>query len=255
MLLRRLSRTSNRALFSTAQRSFAAQTKLVDPGIKVEANQLFINGKYVNSVSGNTMPSIDPRNEQEICQVSEAQEEDIDIAVQAARNAFESGIWSTKSGFYRSRVLHKWADLIEENLEYIARLETWDNGKPLTFAKLDLHFCLECIRYYAGWADKIQGKTLPNNDVLGKFFSYTLHEPMGVVAAITPWNFPLLMFVWQAAPALATGNSIVSKVAESTPLSALYAAQLLSEAGVPDGCVNVVPGLGPIAGKHLAEHP
>ena len=141
--------------------------KLVDPGIQCRANQLFINGKYVDSTSGKTTESLDPRNESVITKVAEAQAEDIDIAVRAARAAFEGGAWSTRSGFHRSKVMHKWADLIEENLDYIARLETWDNGKPLAFSKLDLHFVLEYIRYYAGWADKIQGKTINNNDVLG----------------------------------------------------------------------------------------
>eukprot|EP00484_Ammonia_sp_Unknown_P001432 CAMPEP_0197021440 /NCGR_PEP_ID=MMETSP1384-20130603/2320_1 /TAXON_ID=29189 /ORGANISM="Ammonia sp." /LENGTH=517 /DNA_ID=CAMNT_0042449267 /DNA_START=32 /DNA_END=1585 /DNA_ORIENTATION=+ len=252
MLVRQLSSRYNSRVL---HRSFSAQAKLLDPGIKVEANQLFINGKYVDALSGSTMPSLDPRDESVICQVAEAQAEDVDLAVKAARDAFDSGVWSTKSGFYRSKILHKWADKLEENLEYVARLETWDNGKPLAFSKLDLHFCIEHIRYFAGWADKIQGKTLPNNDVLGKYFSYTLHEPKGVVASITPWNFPLLMFVWQAAPALACGNSMVAKVAETTPLTSLYNAQLMSEAGVPDGVVNVVPGLGPTAGHALAAHP
>jgi len=252
MLLRRLSSGyTNRVL----TRNFATTQKLVDPGIKVEATGLFINGKYVDATDKNVMASLDPRDESVICQVAEAQEEDIDIAVKAARDAFDSGIWSTKSGFYRGKILNKWADLIEDNLEYLAKLETWDNGKPLTYSKLDLHFCTEYIRYFAGWADKIQGKTVPNNDVLGKYFSYTLHEPKGVIASITPWNFPLLMFVWQAAPALACGNTLVAKVAETTPLTALYNAQLMSEAGVPDGVVNVVPGLGPTAGKALAGHP
>ena len=156
-------------------RGFATQA-LVDPGIKVEATGLFINGKYVDATDKNVMASLDPRDESVICQVAEAQEEDIDIAVKAARDAFESGIWSTKSGFARSKVLHKWADLIEDNLEYIAKLETWDNGKPLTYSKLDLHFCLEYIRYFAGWADKIQGKTLPNNDVLGMICTPMISE-------------------------------------------------------------------------------
>ena len=149
-------------------RGFATQAQaLVDPGIKVEATGLFINGKYVDAADKKSMPSYDPRDESVICQVAEAQESDIDIAVKAARDAFESGVWSSKSGFHRSKVLHKWADLLEENVEYVAKLETWDNGKPITYSKLDLHLCLEYIRYFAGWADKIQGKTLPNNDVLG----------------------------------------------------------------------------------------
>eukprot|EP01084_Bolivina_argentea_P046027 84741_1 len=254
MLLRRLSNTySNRLLCSFNQCQFSAQAK-VDPGIKVEETKLFIDGKYVDSLDGKTMESLDPRDESVICNVAEASEADIDRAVKSARAAFDSGIWCQRSGFYRSRILHKWADLIEQNKDYISRLETWDNGKPLTYSQLDIHFCVEYIRYFAGWADKIQGKTLPNNDVLGKYFSYTLHEPKGVIASITPWNFPLLMFVWQAAPALACGNSLVAKVAETTPLTALYNAKLMSEAGVPDGIVNVVPGLGAIAGRSLASH-
>eukprot|EP01084_Bolivina_argentea_P051267 94311_1 len=201
------------------------------------------------------MATLDPRDESEICQVAEAQEADVDLAVKAARDSFERGSWSQQSGFQRAKVLHKWADLVEQNLDYFKRLETWDNGKPLTSSAVDYHLVLEYIRYFAGWADKIHGKTLPNNDAIGKFFSYTLHEPKGVIAAITPWNFPLLMFAWQAVPALAAGNSLVSKVAETTPLTALFNAKLMSEAGIPDGVVNIVPGLGPIAGRHLAGHP
>ena len=124
------------------------------------------------------MDSLDPRNESVITKVAEAQAEDIDVAVKAARAAFEGGEWSTRSGFHRSKVLHKWADLIEENVEYLAKLETWDNGKPLAFSKLDLHFCMEYIRYYAGWADKVQGKTINNNDVLGircTVYSHYIH--------------------------------------------------------------------------------
>jgi len=258
MYSRRLASKSTGSITRRAvsvQRRCFAQFQLESPGIAVEANQLFINGKYVDAVSGETMDSLDPRNESVITKVAAGAAEDIDLAVQSARSAFDRGEWATRSGFHRSKVLHRWADLIDENMDYLARLETWDNGKPLAFSRLDLHFCTEYIRYFAGWADKVQGKTINNNDVLGKYFSYTLLEPKGVIASITPWNFPLLMFVWQAAPALAVGNSLVAKVAETTPLTALFNARLMAEAGVPDGVVNVVPGLGHTAGQHLAGHP
>eukprot|EP01084_Bolivina_argentea_P046028 84742_1 len=235
-------------LFSTSQ------IKLTEPSIKVEYNKLFINGKNTDSLSGKTMPTIDPRNELPICQVAEAQPEDIDIAIQSARNTFESTVWSSRSGFYRASILRQWADLMEENFEYISKLETLDVGKPRPESNYDVQGSIDALRYYAGWADKIQGKTLPNNDVLGKYFSYTLHEPKGVIASITPWNFPLLLLMFEIAPALAAGNSIVCKVAETTPLSALYVAQLGQQAGIPDGCLNIVPGLGHIAGKYLASH-
>jgi len=246
---------AQRARTLSNARYFSSNVHLSNPGIDIKANQLFIGGKFVNALSGKTTDCLDPRDESVITKVAEAQSEDIDMAVKSARSAFEGGEWSTRSGFHRSAVMHKWADLIEENVEYLAKLETWDNGKPISSSKGDLRLCTEYIRYYAGWADKIQGKTINNNDVIGKFFSYTLHEPKGVIASITPWNFPLLMFVWQAAPALAVGNSLVAKVAETTPLSALFNAQLMAEAGIPDGVLNVVPGLGHIAGKALAGHP
>lgn len=238
--------------FGTAQ---AVEIKHVQPDISIKYNKLFIDGKFVDSVSGKTMPTIDPRTEKPICQVSEGGAEDIDIAVKAARKAFDEGPWPTTSGFERSKILWKIADLIEKEAEVFAKIETWDNGKPLSSSKGDVQLVVEHFRYYAGWADKIQGKTIPCNNTFGNFFAYTLHEPIGVVGAIIPWNFPLAMAAWKLAPLLATGNTCVIKVAESTPLTALYLAHLLNEAGVPKGVVNIVPGYGETAGAALSSHP
>ena len=240
---------------SIRNRRFSTTLQLTKPSIDIKYNQLFIDGKFTDSISGKTISSIDPRNEQVIIEVSDAQPEDIDIAVQSARTAFSNGTWSARSGVHRSKVLHKWAELIERDMEYLSKLETWDQGKPINDVKSEIYGLLDFIRYFAGFADKIQGKTLPNNDVLGKYFSYTLHEPRGVIATIIPWNYPLMMYIWGVAPALACGNSVVMKVAESTPLSGLHIAQLLTEAGLPDGVLNVVNGLGNIAGKALVSHP
>jgi len=245
----------SKILKTVQQRGFAqAQAKFVKPNVDLKYTQLFINGRFVDSVSGKTMASVDPRNEQVITHIAAAQPEDIDIAVKAARKAFDEGPWPRVGGFDRSKMLWKLADLIERDSKILQQLETWDNGKPLSQSAIDMNLCIEHLRYYAGWADKIQGKTIPGGSMFGKYFGYTLHEPIGVIGAIIPWNFPLTMFMWKLAPALATGNTIVIKAAESTPLTALYAAHLCTEAGIPEGVVNVVPGLGDVAGAALAAH-
>ena len=152
----------------------------------------------------------------------------------------------------RGRLLHRLADLIEQNAEQLARLETLDNGKPLSIAKaVDVTKTIACYRYFAGWADKVHGKTIP---IDGDFFCYTRHEPIGVIGQIIPWNYPLLMQAWKLAPALATGNTIVMKPAEQTPLSALRLGELILEAGFPEGVVNLLPGFGPTAGAAIARH-
>jgi len=244
-----------RRIPGTQSRAFSTKLQLTAPTIDIKYNQLFINGQFTDSLSGHTLPTVDPRNGETICNVSAAQPADIDAAVQSARRAFEGGAWSSRSGFHRSKVLRKWAELIERDIEYIATLETWDQGKPIQDVKDEIYGLLHFITYFAGFADKIQGKTLPNNDVSGKYFSYTLHEPRGVIATIIPWNYPIMMYIWGVAPALCVGNSVVMKVAEATPLSGLYIAQLLTEAGLPDGVLNVVSGLGDVAGKALVSHP
>lgn len=179
---------------------------------------------------------------------------DVDIAVDAACEAFKRGSpWRTMDASQRGVLINKLADLIERDREYLSRLETLDNGKPFKDAYgIDLNLTIKCYRYYAGWSDKIHGKTIPTD---GNVFTYTRLEPVGVCAQIIPWNFPLLMQAWKMAPALCCGNTIILKVAEQTPLTALYVAQLIKEAGFPPGVVNVVPGYGPTAGAALTSHP
>src|SRR5205823_1873123 len=177
---------------------------------------------------------------------------DVDLAVKAARKAFEEGPWSKMSAADRGRLLNRLADLIEKNQEELAALESLDNGKPYRDAMAaDLPLTIKCYRYYAGWTDKIHGKTIP---IAGPYFCYTRHEPVGVVGQIIPWNFPLLMQAWKLAPALACGNTVVLKVAEQTPLSALRVGELIVEAGFPPGVVNILPGYGPTAGAAIARH-
>src|SRR5271166_5196077 len=220
---------------------------------KVKPQQpLFINGRWQDSVSGKTFPTLNPATGEVICQVAEGDKADVDLAVKAARKAFEEGPWPKMTASERGRLLHKLADLIEQNQEELAALEALDNGKPYRDALAsDLTLTVKCYRYYAGWADKNHGKTIP---VEGPYFRYTRHEPVGVVGQIIPWNFPLLMQAWKWGPALATGCTLVLKPAEQTPLTALRVAALTQEAGFPDGVINVVPGYGPTAGAAISEH-
>lgn len=211
--------------------------------------KIFINNEFVDAVSGKTFPTINPATGEVIAQVAEGDKADVNKAVKVARKAWQS--WRNVPGSERSRLLHKLADLFEKNLDELAYIDCIDNGKPISLAKGDVRMCIDCIRYYAGWADKLQGKTIP---VTAEQFVYTIHEPVGVVGAIIPWNFPLLMFCWKVAPCLAAGNTLVLKPAEQTPLSALRAAQLSVEAGFPPGVLNVIPGYGPTAGAAISEH-
>jgi aldehyde dehydrogenase (NAD+) len=219
---------------------------------KVKDQQLFIGGKWQNSASGKTFPTVNPATGETICQVAEGDKADVDLAVKSARKAFEQGPWPKMSASERGRLLNKLADLIEKNQEELAALESLDNGKPHRDAMgADLPLTIKCYRYYAGWADKIHGQTIP---VEGNYFCYTRHEPVGVVGQIIPWNFPLLMQAWKWGPALATGCTIVLKPAEQTPLTALRVAALAQEAGFPDGVINVIPGYGPTAGAAISGH-
>ena len=219
---------------------------------KVKDQPLFIGGKWLDSVSGKTFATINPATGETICQVAEGDKADVDLAVAAARKAFEDGPWSRMAAAERGRLLYKLADLVEAHREELAALESLDNGKPYRDAlNADLALTVKCYRYYAGWADKVQGKTIP---IEGNFFCYTRHEPIGVVAQIIPWNFPLLMQAWKWGPALACGNTVVMKPAEQTPLTALRVAALAQEAGFPDGVINVIPGYGPTAGAALTSH-
>jgi aldehyde dehydrogenase (NAD+) len=216
------------------------------------ATKLLINNEWVASVSGKTFPTINPATGEEIAQVAEADAADVNLAVKAARHAFEKGPWRKMSASERGRLLNRLADLIEKHADELAHLETLDNGKPVAVAKAaDLPLTIACYRYYAGWADKIQGKTIP---ISGDYFCYTRLEPVGVVGQIIPWNFPLLMQAWKLAPALATGNTVVMKPAEQTPLTALRVAELIVEAGFPPGVVNMLPGYGPTAGAAISNH-
>src|ERR1700680_3776059 len=224
----------------------ATATTAIEPSVKISANKLLINGKWVNSASGKTFPTINPSTGEVITQVAEADAADVDKAVAAARAAFEKGAWRKMSASARGVLMNKLADLIEKNIEELAELEALDNGKPYQVAlTADLPLTIACYRYYAGWADKIQGKTIP---VQGRYFTYTKHEPVGVVGQIIPWNFPLLMQAWKLAPALAAGCTSVLKPAEQTPLTALRVGELMLEAGFPDGVANILPGYGPTAG-------
>lgn len=231
--------------------SSASKTKIIKAP-KVSNQKLFINGKWVNSISGKTFATLNPSTGQEICQVAEADSADVDLAVKAARKAFESGPWKKMSAAERGRRINKLADLMEQNLPELAALESLDNGKPLRDSlNADLPLSIKAYRYYAGWCDKTHGKTIP---VEGEYFCYTKHEPVGVVGQIIPWNFPLLMTAWKWAPALATGCTIVLKPAEQTPLTAMRMAELAQESDIPDGVINVVPGFGPTAGAAITSH-
>jgi aldehyde dehydrogenase (NAD+) len=220
--------------------------------VKIKPGKLFINGKWVDSVSGKTFDTLNPATEKVITSVAEGDKADIDLAVRAARKAFEEGPWRNMDARERGRILLRIMDLIEKNKGELARLETLDNGKPINETmNADLPLIIDCLFYYAGWADKIHGETIP---VRGEFFNYTLREPVGVVGQIIPWNFPLLIATWKIAPALACGNTVVLKPAEQTPLTALRLGEICQEAGLPDGVLNIVPGYGPTAGAALAEH-
>jgi aldehyde dehydrogenase (NAD+) len=218
----------------------------------VSATKLLINNRWIPSESGKTFATINPSTGEEICQIAEADAVDVEKAVKAARAAFERGAWRKTPASERGRLLNRLADLIEQNADELARLESLDNGKPFGVAKaVDVAATVGCYRYFAGWADKIQGKTIP---IDGDYFCYTRLEPVGVVGQIIPWNFPMLMQAWKLAPALATGNTVVMKPAEQTPLSALRIGELIVEAGFPEGVVNILPGFGPTAGAAIARH-
>lgn len=214
--------------------------------------KLFINGEFVESTSQKTFDTYNPATGEVLATVFEAGPEDIDRAVRAARKAFDEGPWSKMSASERSRLMYKLADLMEANSAELAQLETLDNGKPIReTTNADIPLAVEHMRYYAGWSTKIVGQTIP---VSGPFLNYTRHEAVGVVGQIIPWNFPLLMAMWKLGAALATGCTVVLKPAEQTPLSALYLADLIQQAGFPEGVVNIVPGFGETAGQPLVDH-
>jgi phenylacetaldehyde dehydrogenase len=216
--------------------------------------QLLIDGKWIDAADGKTFPVIDPATGETVAHVAEGGAKDIDAAVRAARKTFDAGVWPNTAPNERAKLLWKLADLIDQNAEELAQLETLDNGKPLTIAGIaDIPGAAEQFRYMAGWATKIDGATL-GLSAPGDYHAYTLREPIGVVGQIIPWNFPLLMAAWKIGPALATGCTVVLKPAEQTPLTAVRLGELICEAGFPDGAVNIVTGYGETAGAALSAH-
>jgi len=219
---------------------------------QIRQTQLLIDGQWCDAASGETFATYHPATEEKIADIALAGDEDVDRAVKAARRAFDDGEWSTMDARDRGAIMNRLADLIEENLEELAAIETLDNGKPISDSRTaDLPLVIDCLRYYAGWADKIHGDTVP---IRGNYFCYTRREPVGVVGQIIPWNFPALMVAWKWGPALAAGCTIVMKPAEQTPLSCLRMAELAHEAGIPQGVINIVPGFGE-TGAALVKHP
>jgi len=217
--------------------------------------KMLINGKWVESASGKTFPTYNPATGEVLARVASGEHEDIDRAVKAARAAFEKGPWRKMSPSERGKAIWRLGDLLEKNLEEFAEIEMLDNGKPLKIARIaDVPLAIDLFRYMAGWATKIEGNTIPFSKP-GRYHAYTLREPLGVVGQIIPWNFPLLMAAWKLGPALAAGCCVVLKPAEQTPLSCLRLGELIQEAGIPDGVVNIVPGYGETAGAALAAHP
>jgi acyl-CoA reductase-like NAD-dependent aldehyde dehydrogenase len=222
---------------------------------QIKPGKLLIGGAWVDSSDGKTFDTVNPATGEVLTQIAAATQEDVEKAVAAARKAFDdaSGPWQKMTASERGKLLWKIADLIEQNIEELAEIETLDNGKPIFESRyVDLPTVADVFRYYAGWATKIHGETINSRP---NAFTYTLREPVGVVAAIVPWNFPLLLASWKIAPALATGNCVIWKPASQTSLSALRVGELMVEAGVPAGVINILPGAGAVAGMGLVKHP
>jgi acyl-CoA reductase-like NAD-dependent aldehyde dehydrogenase len=227
----------------------------VAPFLKGQPKKLFIGGRWADAADGKTFETRDPSTGEVLAHVAEAGAEDVDRAVSAARKSYEHGSWRELPPAERAKILWKVGDLIEERANEFAQLDSLDNGKPINEMLLfDVPLTAATFRYYAGWATKLDGAT-QQTSFPGSYLSYTRREPVGVVGQIIPWNFPLMMAAWKVAPALACGNSVVLKPSELTPLSALRLAEVLQEADVPDGVVNVLPGFGEVAGARLAAHP
>jgi len=219
--------------------------------MEIKHTQILINGEWVDASDGATTTLINPASEDVLCEVARASAVDVEAAATAAQAAFESKAWKRLGGAGRAKCLWKLADLLERDAEEVAWLETVNQGKPIfESAKVEAPFIQSLMRYYAGWADKLGGETIP---VAGPFLNYTLKDPIGVVGMIVPWNFPLLLTAWKLGPALAAGCTCVIKPAELTPLTALKLGSLCLEAGIPPGVVNVVPGKGSVAGQALLE--
>lgn len=215
-------------------------------------DRLWIGGEWSDAAGGATFATFNPSTGAELTQVPAGDAADIDRAVAAARQAFEDPSWARMDAADRGAILWRMADVMAARADELARIETLDNGKPLREAQIDIATAIDALRYYAGWATKLEGETIP---VRGNVLNYTLREPLGVVGAIIPWNFPLVMAAWKVAPALACGNTVVLKPAEQTPLTALELAVIAQEAGLPAGVLNVVTGAGETAGAALVAHP
>lgn len=221
--------------------------------VTLPERRLLIHGAWTDAAGGKAFSTINPATEEIITRIAEADTADIDAAVKSARRALEEGPWRRMTGAQRGRLLRRLADLVERDRENLVTLEALDAGKPLAATRRqDLPAAIDCLEYYSGWADKIAGEVVPARaDAL----TYVTRQPVGVVAAIVPWNFPLMNAVWKIAPALACGCTVVLKPAELTPLSALRLGELALEAGLPPGVLNIVPGFGTVAGQALIEHP
>src|SRR5437762_541601 len=218
----------------------------------VMRKQLFIGNEWRDASSGRTIEVVNPATEEVIAEVASADRADLDAAVAAARAALD-GPWGRMSARDRGRLVWKIGETLMERADEVARLETLHNGKPIFESRhIEIPAAAECFQYYAGWADKIHGETIP---VRGSFLTYTLREPVGVVAAIVPWNFPLLLTSWKVAPALACGNTVIIKPASQTPLTALALAEIAQQVGIPAGVLNVITGPGSHVGRMLVEHP
>jgi aldehyde dehydrogenase (NAD+) len=218
----------------------------------VEHKKLLINNEWRDASGGKTMEVVNPATEEVCATVASATKDDVDAAVQAARAAL-NGPWGKMSARERGRIVSRLADRLMERADEVSRLETLHNGKPIFESRqIEIPAAAECFEYYAGWADKVMGETIP---VKGNYLTYTLREPLGVVAAIVPWNFPLLLAAWKVAPALACGNVVILKPASQTPLTAIALGEIAIEAGLPPGVLNVITGPGSTVGQAIVEHP
>lgn len=215
----------------------------------------FINGKFQNEGSGSSIPVIDPATEEILSEVAVCNEEMVNEAVQAAYHELEKGEWSKLLPNQKEKMLLRYADIIENKSAELAELLVLEHGKLLGDAKKEVSAAVNCFRYYAGWATKIEGSTIDVSLSGGSHFAFTKREPVGVVGAIAPWNVPIMMYAWKIAPALACGCTIVFKPSEETPLTALRLAELSKEADIPDGVINIVIGTGPVAGQAIINHP
>jgi aldehyde dehydrogenase (NAD+) len=227
----------------------ATMKRTAPPAVKL--TKLLIDNQWVDPVEGGSFDTYNPATGEVLAKVSAASAKDVDKAVRAARRALESGPWATMDAADRGRLMYKLADLVERDSKELAALESLNCGKTITDATGDMQGVVNTLRYYAGWADKVEGKTVP---VRGSFLSYTLRQPVGVVGQIIPWNFPLLMLAWKWGPALACGNTIVMKPAEQTPLTALRIGEMAMEAGFPAGVINLINGMGETTGAAMVVH-